>query len=281
MNKLPPLAKWSPKELVEKYTNSYSPSQELLTKNYPQINEALYRLGTNLDMKECWEKLLSAETFLPKQEQAGMWLVSQIYSMLADVFIRSDEDMTPQFKKKEIEKIVDLTNKLIIATHNSNQALGESFFTVHTKLSEEIIKKYPKKSMDIGFEIAPISSWSFISGIRDVFELSAKDESLEPLEWDLWSHDKKAAWILSKLSRIDLTSLLRVYLEQLKEIPNTYVSEYIASNRAAVTKQLFQILHKAYGDYMPDCVTAMVNAILDLELGIEDITPYKPKEKNS
>ena len=80
---------------------------------------------------------------------------------------------------------------------------------------------------------------------------------------------------------MDLTSILRVYLNQLKEIPGTYAVEYIASRRAAVTKKLFEIVDKSYGDYMPECVAPMVNAILDLELGIEDITPYKPKEKNS
>jgi len=275
-----PLASWSPKELVEVYSNCFSPEHEYLSKQFPQIKQALFRLGTNLDMKECWGKLLHTEIFLPKQESAGMWLVSQIYMMLTNVFIRSDEVMTPQFKKKEIKKIEDLINKLIVATHNSNEALHESFFTVHTQLSEEIIKNYPDRSRSLGFDVAPISSWSFISGVRDVFKASEENGSLEPFGWDLWSEDKKVAWILSKLNGMTLTSILRIYLEQLKEIPNTYASEYIASNRAAVTKQLFQIIYKSYGEYMPECVTPMVNAILNLELGIEDITPYKPKEKN-
>jgi hypothetical protein len=280
MDKLPPLAKWAPKELVEKYSNFFTPNQELLNKNYPQIKEALYRLGTNIEMKACWEKLLSKEAFLPKQELVGALLVSEIYLMFIDVFIRPDEELKPQFKKREIKKIVDLVNKLIIATHKSSEALSASFFTVQTELSEEIIKHNPKKSRMIGFDVAPILSWAFISGVIDVLKLNAENKSLEPLEWDLWSHDKKSAWILSKLDRMDLTSLLRVYLEQLKEIPNTYASEYITSKRAAVTTQLFQILHKTYGDYMSDCVVSMVNAILNLELGIEDVTPYKPKEKN-
>ena len=275
MDKLPPLAKWAPKELVETYSNFSTPNQALLNKNYPQIKEALYRPGTNIDMKACWEKLLSKQAFLPQQELVGALLVSEIYLMFIDVFIRPDDELRPQFKKKEIKKIVDLANKLIIATHKSSEALSASFFTVQTKLSEEIIKHNPEKSRMIGFDTAPILSWAFISGVIDVLKLNAEDESLEPLEWDLWSHDKKSAWILSKLDRIDLTSLLRVYLEQLKEIPNTYTSEFITSKRAAVTKQLFQILHKTYGDHMSDCVVPMVNAILNLELGIEDVTPYK------
>ena len=201
--------------------------------------------------------------------------------MLIDVFMRSDEVMTPQFKKKEIKKIEDLVNKLIVATHNSNEALKESFFTVHTRLSENIIKKYPDRSRSVGFEVAPISSWSFISGIRDVFKKDKKNGSLESFEWDLWSEDKKIAWVLTQIGGMDLTSILRVYLNQLKEIPDTYAVEYIASRRAAVTKKLFEIVYKSYSDYMPECVAPMVNAILDLELGIEDITPYKPKEKNS
>jgi len=281
MSKFPPLEKWSPKELVETYSNCFTPKSEFVSKQFPQIKQALYRLGTNLDMKECWEKLLYKKEFLPQQEYAGMWMVSQIYLMLIDVFMRSDEVMTPQFKKKEIKKIEDLVNKLIVATHNSNEALKESFFTVHTKLSESIIKKYPDRSRSVGFEVAPISSWSFISGIRDVFKKSHNDESLEPFEWDLWSENKKIAWVLSQIEDMDLTSILRVYLKQLKEIPDTYAAEYVASNRATITKKLFEIVYKSYGDYLPDCVAPMVNAILDLELGIEDITPYKPKEKNS
>ena len=281
MKELPQLAKWAPKELAKKYLNSNSPSQQQLTENFPQISEALYRLGTNIDMKACWEKLLSKEAILPKQELAEMWIVSQIYSMLAEVFIRSDGAMTPQFKKKEIKKIEDLVNKLIDATHNSKEAFAESFFTFPTAFSEEIILKNPEKSRNIGFEIAPIASWAFISGVLDVFESKSDIESLEPVDWDTWSSDKKASWVLSRLKKVDLTSVLYTYLEQLKEIPDAYAAEYISSNRATVTKQLFEILHKTYGDYMPDCVASMVNAILDLELGIEDITPYKPKEKNS
>ena len=281
MSKFPPLEKWSPKELVETYSNCFTSKSEFVSKQFPQIKQALYRLGTNLDMKECWEKLLHKKEFLPQQEYAGMWMVSQIYLMLIDVFTRSDEVMTPQFKKKEIKKIEDLVNKLIVATHNSNEALKESFFTVHTKLSESIIKKYPDRSRSVGFEVAPISSWSFISDIRDVFKKSHSDESLEPFEWDLWSENKKIAWVLSQIEGMDLTSILRVYLKQLKEIPDTYAAEYVASNRATITKKLFEIVYKSYGDYLPDCVAPMVNAILDLELGIEDITPYKPKEKNS
>ena len=280
MSDYPPLEKWSPKELVEKYAHCFSTEQEFISKQFPQIKHALYRLGTNLDMKECWEKLLHTKVFLPKQEYAGMWMVSQIYMMLTEVFMRSDDVLTPQFKKKEIKKIEDLVNKLIIATHNSNEALKESFFTVQTKLSESIIKTYPDRSRNVGFEVAPISSWSFISGIRDVFKQVKKKESLEPFEWDLWAEDKKSAWIISQIEAMDLTSILRFYLEQLKEIPDNYASEYIASTRATVTKKLYEIVYKSYGDYLPECVTPMVNAILDLELGIEDITPYKPKEKN-
>ena len=281
MDKFPPLAKWSPKELVERYSNCFSPAHEFRNKQFPQIKQALFRLGTNLDMKECWEKLLHTEVFLPKQEYAGMWLVAQIDLMLTDVFIRPDKVMRLQDKKKEIKGIIDLVNKLIVATHNSSEALRESFFTVHTKLSEKIIKEYPDRSKSIGFEVAPISSWSFISGIRDVFEPFKKNESLEPFAWDLWPEDKKVAWVLSQLEGMDLTSILRIYLEQLNEIPNTYASEYIISNRAAVTKKLFKLMHQTYGKYMSDCVAPMANAILDLQLGIEDITSSKPKEKNS
>ena len=72
-----------------------------------------------------------------------------------------------------------------------------------------------------------------------------------------------------------------IYIDQLKDIPTTYASEYVTSPRATITKQLFELMLKTYDEYMPDCVTPMVNAILNLELGIEDITPYKPKEKNS
>lgn len=281
MKDLPLLAKWAPQELVKRYLNTSTLNQQQLTDNFPQIKEALYRLGTHIDMKACWEKLLSKEAILPKQELNEMWIVSQIYMMLADVFIRSDEAMTPQFKKKEIKKITDLTNKLIVATCNSQEALAQSFFTVQTQLSKEIIGKNPEKSRNIGFNTAPISSWAFISGIRDVFELNSQVQSLEPIGWDSWSDDKKASWLLGKLKDVNLISVLRVYLEQLKEVPSDYAAEYIASIRSEVTKQLFDILYKTYGDYMPDCVVPMVNAILNLELGIEDITPYKPKEKNS
>jgi len=55
MSKYLPLEKWSPKELVEIYSHCFTPESEFVTKQFPQIKQALYRLGTNIDMKECWE----------------------------------------------------------------------------------------------------------------------------------------------------------------------------------------------------------------------------------
>lgn len=280
MDKLPPLAKWAPKELVEMYSEIISHNKKPLPKNFQKLQEVLYRLGTDIDMKTCWEKLLSKEAILPKQELLGMWLITQIYMLLVEIFIRSEEKLTPQMKKKEIEKIIDLANKLIGAIQSSDEALRESLFTIQTQLSKEIIEKNPEKSRNFGFEGAPISSWSLISGVGDVFDSSAELKSLEPREWDLWANDKKALWLLSRLKNTDLTSILNTYLEQLKQVPSTYDSGYIVSNRATVTRKVFELFHKTYGDYMSACVVPVVNAILNLELGIEDIMPYKPKEKN-
>ena len=281
MDKVPPLEKWSPKELVGYYTNLFTPEQEFLSEHYPEIREALFRLGTNIDMKTCWEKLVSSKSFLPNQEKNTLWLVPQIYSIVTGVFIRPSEEVTPQFKKKEIKKIEDLVNKLIVAIHNSREALGASFFTLHTKLSQELIEKNADLSKQLGFDVAPISSWAFISGVLEEVEFNTDNASLEPLDWQSWSHEKRAAWLVKKMKHLDLTSLLRTYIDQLKDIPTTYASEYVTSPRATITKQLFELMLKTYDEYMPDCVTPMVNAILNLELGIEDITPYKPKEKNS
>jgi hypothetical protein len=277
MGRVLPLEKWSPKELVEYYSNSFEPTQEFISEHFPQIRQALFRLGTHIDMKACWEKLFSTKAFLPNQDTLGIWLIPQIYSILNEVFARSDNGMTPQFKKKEVEKIAEQVNRLIVAIHNSDEALQESFFTVQNKLSEDIIKKHPDISHRLGFDVAPISSWGFISGVHKELEQNAKNNKFEEYQWNSCSHEERSAWLLDKVHRMDLTVLLRTYLEQLKGIPSTYSAEYIASNRSAVTKQLFLLMQKTYGEYMSDCVAPMVNAILDLELGIEDITPYKPK----
>jgi hypothetical protein len=252
-----------------------------MNERHPQIREALFRLGTHIDMKSCWEKLVSTQSFWPNQEKNTLWLVPQIYLIITRVFIRPSDEITPQFKKKEIKKIEELVNKLIVALHNSTEALGESFFTLHTNLSQEIIESNADLSKQLVFDISPISTWGFISGVLEEVEFNYNDKSLEPLDWQSWSHEKRAAWLVKKMKHLNLTSLLRTYIKQLKDIPNTYASEYITSPRAIITKQLFELMLKTYGEYMPDCVTPMVNAILNLELGIEDITPYKPKEKNS
>ena len=175
MDKVPPLEKWSPKDLVEFYSNSFEPSHEFISENFPQIRQALFRLGTHIDMKACWEKLFSTKAFLPNQDNLGFWLIPQIYSMLSEVFVRSGNGMTPQFKKKEVEKISEQVNRLIVAIHNSDEALQESFLTVKNQLSEDIIKKYPEKSHRLGFEVAPIFLWGFISGVHQELEKNAKN----------------------------------------------------------------------------------------------------------
>ena len=76
-----------------------------------------------------------------------------------------------------------------------------------------------------------------------------------------------------------LASVLQTFLKQLEEIPEIYKSNYVISKRAKISSKIFELMHDTYGKYMTDCVVPLLNAILNLELGVEDVTPYKSKKK--
>ena len=63
-----------------------------------------------------------------------------------------------------------------------------------------------------------------------------------------------------------------------------YKNEYFSSDRAKLIRELYKCFNNIYGKSLSDCVLIFTNVILNLsndnELGIEEITPYKPKEKS-
>ena len=78
----------------------------------------------------------------------------------------------------------------------------------------------------------------------------------------------------------DLIDQLRKY-QKLQNTYDEYKANYIQSDRATLIRELYTCFYKIYGTYLSDCVVDCTNAILNIELSIEDITPYKPKEENS
>ena len=217
------------------------------------IKEALFRLGTHIEMEKAWKKLLSTKAFLPNQSQLEGYLIAMIQGVLVDVLLIQETDPeTPQFKTKEIKNISDQVLQLISSINNSSEALTASFFTIKKCLWRESLNKYEIK----------------------------KDVSMPAdLEKKLYRAEAEIAMLSSDLPSPMLATVLQTYLKQLEEIPQIYKSNYVISKRAKISSKIFELMNDTYGRNMTDCVVPLLNAILNLELGVEDVTPYKSKKK--
>ena len=260
MKNHPTLAGWSPATLKTMYAEYLSgqpahltiPAEHLSTCLIP-IKEALFRLGTHIEMEKAWKKLLSTKAFLPNQSQLEGYLIAMIHGILVDVLLIQETDPeTPQFKTKETKKISDQVHKLISSINNSSEALAASFFTVKKYLWQESSNESQiKKSLSMPTD----------------------------LEKKLYRAEAEIAMLPIDLPSPMLTTVLQTYLKQLEEIPEIYKSNYDISKRAKISPKIFELMHCTFGEYMTNCVVPLLNAILDLELGAEDVTPYKSKKK--
>lgn len=280
MDDFPKLEQWAPATLHELYLDSFSKKNKPNQIEYSiPLREALFRLGTFHEMKAVWEKLLSSSSFFPDKETLEKWLISKIYLILVDMYVRSENPSKPQFKTKEIVKIKKQINDLILAVLKSTEALGASFSTIKTCLSKEIIKDLPKEIDNNENPSPPIWQWKFISGVSEVFEKVDKNNESKYSEWDAMSQEQKSNFLLCEVSKLNLIEVLKTYLQQLEEVPDIYKSQYINSERSFFTREIYDLLQYTFKNNFSDCVSSMVNAIFKLELGIEGVTSYHPKRK--
>ena len=244
------------------------------------------------------ETTLFRELYAESKLHEG-WLISQIFSIITSTYIQSKDPLTPQFKEKEIDKIIVQTHKLILLIKNSLDAFFAQISIVEKNLSytnliqreksqEEIFINnlpieifYEKKEFDVGVNTIKMQNFHFLANLKKDIPPETNSEITAESRWNELTSEQRLAWQVKNASELSLVDILNTYVELLKEIPEQYKSEYIKSPRATVIRKLYEMTYKNYGSYLSDCVTCLANSILDLQLGIEDITPYKPKEKKS
>jgi hypothetical protein len=293
------LKPWAPRRIRELYENTFGEENTHMYSEFPQIRKALYSLGTDIEMESIWKKLLSLESYMPNQKLHEGWLVSQIFSIITSTFIQAKDPPTPQFKEKEIDKIILQIHKLILLIKNSLDAFFAQISIVEKNLSytnliqreksqEEIFINnlpieifYEKKEFDVGVNTIKMQNFHFLANLKKDIPPETNSEITAKSRWNELTSEQRLAWQVKNASELSLVDILNTYVELLKEIPEQYKSEYIKSPRATIIRKLYEMTYKNYGAYLSDCVTGLTNSILDLQLGIEDITPYKPKEKIS
>ena len=199
------LKPWSPDSLKLLYDFTFG-SEDYEHYSHKVI-PALYRLGNFIDMEQAWNKLSSTPNLKNfSKEDLQLWVVFEVFGIINKIFFNT-KTLTPQDKKKKIEKI----NKQI------------------SKLTKLIMT-------DV-----------------DTYRIALEQDFLEHL--------------------LEFSKSQNTYAD--------YSNNYIQSDRATLIRDLYDFFYKTYGSYLSDCVVSFTNSILDLNLGIEDVTPYKPKEKNS
>jgi len=294
------LKPWAPRRIKELYENTFEEDKSFRYPAFPQIRKALYSLGTAVEMESVWKKLLSLDCYMPDKKLQENWIVGEISIIINSTFLQRINPQTPQFKKKEIDRIIGQTNKLISLITESLEAYLAQIFIVKKNLSYTNLIQREKLQEEIFVNNFPVKKIYEIRGIFDVEINSLKmidilsianlkkdllpetmSEITAESPWNEFTIEQRTAWQVNNASKLGLIDLLNTYTKLLKEIPEEYLSEYVQSPRATIIRKLYEMTYKNYGAYLSDCVTGLTNSILDLQLGIEDITPYKPKEKIS
>jgi len=284
-NGIPGLAGWAPDVLREFYSNVTAGDLKELGSIFPELVGALYRLGTVPEMESVWEKLITKFGELhPRMDKN--WVVHQFIDVLSKLLMQPTNTKTPQFKRKEMLGLTKSINKLISQIENSSEASLASHLTVRTYLGAENIlyREHlgePVKDVlgrPVVAEDVSVESLRIVSNPKnDISKIKLDDSG----SWSERGPAGRCIWWLETALNADLESLLKTYLKQLDYVSFAYEAQYVISVRANLTKELYEIMQTNYGQPFNESVLSIVNAALNLQLGLEDIKPYKPKEKNS
>lgn len=152
------LKSWSPKTLQDKYLN--------VVEAKGKETEAIYRLGTSLEMESVWQDLLSKPT---REHYSKEYLEKVLVFSICDVAKKAytnTEQKRPSDKNKEITKIQTTITKLINEIKLSTEAKNLGAFSIETTLTEQ-----NKPITDLSIQDALISYRNQLDKAKELYKV--------------------------------------------------------------------------------------------------------------
>lgn len=148
---------WSPKTLQDNYSK--------VVKAKGKEAEAIYRLGTSLEMESVWKDLMN-EPNIEKltQDYLEKKLVHSICDIAKKAY-RNAKPIRPSDKNKEISAIQTTINKLLNQINLSTEAKNLGTFSIESTLTEQ-----NKQITDLSIQDALVSYKNQLDKVKELYK---------------------------------------------------------------------------------------------------------------
>jgi hypothetical protein len=280
-----PLQSWTPDTLKTLYEhevyklahNEYTDEEKGLQS---KKTEAFYRLGTHLDMKEVWEKLLAKDRVAikhPVEKNMGEWaklltkdglaikhpvdkelaLVSGIHGLIwLNPF--GAKQATPEEKTKELKKIVRKIDKLKEGIENSGHASYWNEWAMEALLH--------KKNVDYRKDKGEVIGSQSLNRLKYIDTNANAELSQFPLDehmpWGKRYSQQRLGWWTREAMTLSLTEILDFYSELMMDSSEVY-KEFYQRDKPKLIRGLQDLMNSIYGSPLDDYVAKIAGIILD------------------
>jgi hypothetical protein len=258
-----PLANWSPVGLKRLYENEvYKSAHYKYTDEQKEAQikktEALYRLGTQEEMKEVWEKLLAKDAVVIKYPvDKEMALIGGIHGLIW-LNPLGAEQATPEEKTKELKKIVHKIEKLKEDIQNSGHGSYWNEWAMEAFLHKKNIEYRNKKGESIGVQSPNYLKFIDINANAELSQLPLD----EHMSWSKRSQAQRLGWWTREAIGLSLAEILDFYSELMLHSSDVY-KEYYEKDKPKLIRGLQRLMKSIYGSPLDDYVAKIAGIILD------------------
>ena len=258
-----PLETWSPKFLTLLYTEDLERlEREGLTLNqkeaFTKKVAAIYRLGTYLEMKDIWSKLLAKEaksiTNPYDKEQA---LVGRIHELVWLSQFGGNQPL-PSDRKNQLGEISKKIKELQKLMKKSGEASYEDKGILETILHKRNVEYRKQNGENIGTQ-SP-NYLKFIDGNANA-ELQPLPLD-EHMPWLQRSRSQRLGWWTRESQKLSLTDILGFYSERMGDYSTLYKQHY-QRDKPKLIRGLQRLMSELYGSPLDEYVGGIVSVILD------------------
>lgn len=270
-----PLANWSPEFLKTLYALEVDRlnSGKLTLKQkevFTKKTEALYRLGTALDMQDVWQKLLAKKaTFIKHPIDKEQALVGAIHELIwLNPF--GFKQATPSEKKEELGEISKKIKELKRLINKSGEASFEDKEVFEALLHKKNVEYRNQKGEEIGAQLPNYLKFVDINAGAELSTLPLD----EHIAWKRRSQAQRLGWWTREAIGLNLNEVLDYYSQRMDDYSKVYKTNY-GQFQPKLIKGLKSLMKDLYGTPLEDYVGRIATVILNKEVSKDYVRGYK------
>jgi hypothetical protein len=280
------LANWAPEYLKKVYASELDrlANNELTLKQkevFAKRIEVLYRLGSRLDMKAVWKKLLAKDLVVKSHPvDKGLLAVNAsvdnefllVEGIIELIWFNSFgvKQSTPSQKKEQFDEISEKIKELQGLIRKS----GEAKFEDMTVLENILHIRNIEYRNQMGEQLMPPSfhALKFVEGGVDTVQI--KSSLSEQTPWMSRSQTQQLGWWAKEALELKLTDILDFYSERMNGYFKLYKTHY-GQFQPKLIRGLIDLMNELYGSPLEDYVGRIATVILNKDITKDYVRGYK------